>query len=82
MYNFQPDWILIRIDQSEQDEVMVRNLRGYYQLEGFSEPETEWMQFGPNSWNEIVELNEDDIKEKKEVGYMNICCILYSRNLF
>jgi len=40
------------------------------------------MQFGPNSWNKIGELNEDEIEEKKEVGYMNICCIPYSRNLF
>jgi len=40
-------------------------LRGYYQSEGFSEPEPEWMQFGPNSWNKIGELNEDEIEEKK-----------------
>ena len=36
------------------------NSRGYYQSESYSEPESEWMQFGPSSQTEFMEFNEED----------------------
>ena len=36
------------------------NSRGYYQSESYSEPESEWMQFGPSSQMEFMEFDEED----------------------
>ena len=51
-----------RYNQSYQQESYRGNgnSRGYYQSESYSEPESEWMQFGPSSQTEFMEFDEED----------------------
>ena len=61
-----------RYNQSYQQESYRGNgnSRGYYQSESYSEPEPEWMQFGPSSRTELLELGgEDEIEKMKEGTY-------------
>ena len=49
------------------------NSRGYYQSESYSEPAPEWMQFGPSSRTEFMELGgEDEIEKKREGMFCHI----------
>ena len=44
------------------------NSQGYYQQDSYSEPEPEWMQFGPSSRTEFMELGGEDEIEKMREG--------------
>ena len=59
-----------RYSQSYQQEYYRGNgnSRGYYQSESYSEPEPEWMQFGPSSRTEFMELGGEDEIEKMREG--------------
>ena len=65
-----------RYNQSYQQESYRGNgnSRGYYQSESYSEPEPEWMQFGPSSRTEFVELGGiHEIERMREGTY--ICTV-------
>ena len=47
--------------------------RAYHQSESYSEPEPEWMQFGPTSRTEFMELGGEDEIEKMREGMFSLC---------
>ena len=54
------------------------NSRGYYQSESYSEFEPEWMQFGPSSRTEFMELGgEDEIEKMREGMLYHICHLIW-----
>lgn len=59
-----------RYNQSYQQESYRGNgnSRGYHHSESYSEPEPEWMQFGPSSRTEFMELGGEDEIEKMREG--------------
>ena len=56
-----------RYNQSYQQDSYIGNgnSRGYYQSGSYSEPEPEWMQFGPSSRTEFIELGGENGKYKR-----------------
>ena len=69
-----------RYSQSYQQESYRGNgnSRGYHQSESYSEPEPEWMQFGPSSRTEFMELGgEDEIEKMREGMFVVLINKLY-----
>ena len=72
----------VRYSQSYQQESYRgngSNSRGHYQSESYSEPEPEWMQFGPSSRMEFMELGgEDEIEKMREGIFMSSTFYIYT----